>query len=463
MIPCAKYAFKYVLEDELSLYSRMAKFLLIGFDKLEGRNVYECREHLKRTQWLKKEELERLQLSKLRALLKHAYDNVPHYHEAFDKAHFKPERIKCLDDLSKVPVLNRSTLCKDPESLVARDFPRKALVCRHTSGTTAAPVSFYRSKRDVSWGIAAELRGYSWAGYEVGHKLAMIWQVDPRLGKTIVFKFRNLLNRNRYFDVNAMSERSMMAFAKEVRRLKPDFIRGYPGSTSIFATFVSRNLDLGYNLKGVFTSGETLLPHYRKRIEEAFGCKVFDYYATSEVSHVAAQCGHHEGLHIFQENVLLELVSDDDEPVSGGKEGRILMTNLHSSAVPFIRYDVGDTGKMYSDECSCGRELPLFRPIGRTYERFLTGDGSFTVLRDFQTVFEEMPIQDFQVVQESINEIVVRIVAEPGYSQSHTDFILKNLRMRGKANIRVELTDSMLPGKSGKIGHVVSKIPNVYT
>ena len=402
---------------------------------------------------MKKKDLQRLQLKKLKALLRQAYENVPYYHKVFRREKFRPNDLKRLKDLRKVPVLERSALRDKLEKLMATNIQKKELVYRATNGTTAAPVKFYRSKEDVSWGIGAELRGYSWAGYEVGDKVALIWRILPSLNRRYTFKLENLMRRHKILNILNISEKSMESFAGKMHNFQPDFIRGYAGSTNIFATFVSQNDHFKIRPRAVITSCETLFPHYRKTIEDTFNCKVYDYYGSSETSHLAAQCGQHEGLHVTEENFILEVV-ENGESVSPGEEGKVLVTNLNSFAMPFIRYDIGDLGMIFPDACTCGRDLALFKPIGRDYEYFVNSDGSFTSLCDFQTVFEDLPIKDFQVVQESHDEIVIRIVRKPGYTEKHTTFILGHVKYFGQAKIRVEPVDSILPGDSGKIRHI---------
>jgi phenylacetate-CoA ligase len=394
-------------------------------------------------------------------LLRHAYENVPYYHKSFKKENLQPSDIKSLKDLHRIPILRRSAVRDRLDEMIARGAWRKEIIPFFTSGTTAAPVKFYRTKTDLSWAYAAELRAFSWAGYELGDKRALIWQFEPGQTKSFEFTLQNLLRRDYVLNVINISEKTMESFARKMAIIKPSFIRGYGGSTNLFATFLLQNGKLRINPVSVSTSATTLLPHYRKTIEKAFSCKVYDFYGSREISSIAAQCGHHEGLHVTEENVILEIVKED-EPVALGEEGQILLTNLHSHAMPFIRYDIGDTGKIFPETCSCGRELSLMKPIGRTYERFANSDGSFTTLRDFQTVFENLPIKEFQVVQESFDEIVIKIVSLDGYTSAHTDFILKNIKMRGKAKIRVELVDSIPTKKSGKTQYVISKLASKY-
>lgn len=445
-----------------TLYRKLAKPLVIAFDNFEGRCAYRCRRFLEKTQWMKGKDLQRLQIKRLRALLRHAYENVPYYHESFRKRNFRPDDFKCLEDLCKIPILKKRVIRGQLNRMIADNVKKTDLIRRATSGTTAVPLEFYRSKKDVSWGVGAELRGYGWAGYEVGDKLALIWIIKPKQIKSFKFKVENLLRRCKILNVTNLSERSMEPFAREMHRFQPDFIRSYSPFANIFAIFTLENNHFKVRPKAVFTSAQILLPHYRKTIEETFNCKVYDYYATSEVSHVAAQCGHHEGLHVFEENVVVEIVKDG-ESVCPGEGGQVLLTNLHSYGMPFIRYDIGDFGKMLPDTCSCGRKLSLFKPIGRNHEYFANSDGSFTYLLDFQTVFEDLPIKDFQVVQENYDEIVIKIVRGPGYTKKHTNFILAKTKIFGPAELRVELVDSIPIGKTGKVEHVVSKIATKYT
>jgi phenylacetate-CoA ligase len=434
--------------------------MLIMSDKVEGRCVYRCRSSLERTQWMNKRDLQRLQFKRLQSLLRHAYENVPYYHHRLREVGLKPSEVKNLEDIAKVPPLKRSALSENQDSFQAKNTERNELLSWQTSGTTATPIKFYRSKRDVSWGVGSELRGYNWAGYEVGDKLGLLWIVKPNQLRSLGFKFKKKLGRNTILNVSNISVRTMSSFATRLHKVRPDFIRGYTGATSIFANFLLSEGKFDLRPRAVFTSASTLFSHNRKAIEEAFGCRVYDYYAASEVSHVAAQCGLHEGLHVSDENILMEVVRDG-EPVAPGEEGQILLTNLHSHAMPYIRYEIGDSGKILHDTCSCGRQLSLMKPEGRTYEYFLNSDESFTSLKDFQTAFEDLPIKEFQVVQENYDEIVIKIAGGQGYSQKHTDFILKNIKDKGSANIRVELVDS-IPTESGKVRHVVSKIASPY-
>jgi phenylacetate-CoA ligase len=349
--------------------------------------------------------------------------------------------------------------------LVAGNAKNSELISRQTSGTTATPARFYRSNIDFTWDLAAELRGFGWAGFEIGAKLAYlrIFETNDELLSAKHRLIRSII-RWKSLGQYGLSEKAMASFCSEMSVFKPNYVMGCAGPTNIFAVFLLENNQFRIRPKAVFTYGETLLPHYRRTIEEAFKCKVHDWYGATELDSIAHQCGQHEGHHVTEENVFLEIEKDDEAAVPG-EEGKVLLTNLNNFAMPLIRYDIGDLGKMLRDDCPCGRELSLFKPIGRTYEYFVHSDGAFTFLRDMKTVFEDLPIEDFQIVQQSCDEIVIKIVKRAGYTKAHTDFILKNsaLIISRIVKVRVEVVDSVPLIGFGKVPHFVSKIPTKYT
>jgi len=470
------------------LYRTLGRGLRIFSDSLTGQSVDWHMHCLEKTQWMRKKELRQLQLSRLKKLLYYAYRKVPFYHRSFRKGNFRPADLKTLEDLRKVPVLRKSDIRYNLSQLVSTDYSRADLEVFTTSGTSATPLRFYRSMTELSWARGAEFRAYGWGGYRFGDKMALIWGYEPEqtrsfvfkfyhlfmrqrilnvsvmseksmssFARSFVFKFYHLFMRQRILNVSVMSEKSMSSFARSLVRFKPDFVKGYSAATNVFANYLLKNRQFKIRPRAGFTSAATLLPHHRKAIEKAFNCKVYDVYGSREISGTAGQCGQHEGLHVSDENVVLEIVKDG-ETASVGEDGQIYLTNLQSHAMPFIRYDIGDIGRSFPDECPCGRKLSLMKPFGRTYEYLVNSDGAFTTLRDLQQVFEDIPIVDFQIVQEDRDEIVVRIVTRSGYNQTHTDFIEEHIKMRGKAKIRVELVDALPKERSGKTKHIITKL-----
>jgi len=150
------------------------------------------------------------------------------------------------------------------------------------------------------------------------------------------------------------------------------------------------------------------------------------------------------------------------KPCGPGEEGHILVTNLHSYAMPFIRYDMEDIGTLAGEPCSCGRGLPLLESLeGRVNDMVRTPEGKIVHSYLFPAVFRDLPgVRQFQVVQVSPGAIHVRIVPSGDRGMPDADAIVTSLqRVIGTSlAVRVEFVDEIppLPG-SGKRRFVVSQ------
>ncbi|MCD6236685.1 MAG: hypothetical protein J7K13_01880 [Thermoplasmata archaeon] len=122
---------------------------------------------LEKSQWLKRGDLEKLQEKKLVSLLENSYRYVPHYRKLFKKVNLKPDDIKGLDDLSKIPMLERENIKKDYNSLISTNVNVRRLIPDFTSGsTTGERLKITRLKETYDHGVAAELRAYRWYGID---------------------------------------------------------------------------------------------------------------------------------------------------------------------------------------------------------------------------------------------------------------------------------------------------------
>ncbi len=310
-------------------------------------------------------------------------------------------------------------------------------------------------------GVAAELRGFGWAGYDIGDKLGLIWNVRPNRARSLKFKIGNRLRRCEFFNISHLSEKSFEAFALSLHRFRPEFIRDMLDPSTCSLLFLESTADSGFvrrQFSRVAKPSAALSKNHRSSV------RLQSLRLLRKCRSVVCRCTMwlRRGFHATDENVLVEIVKNG-ERVSIHEKGDVLLTNLQGYAMPFIRYDGGDTGRIVDNDCSCGRELSMLEVLGRTNECFVTKDGSFVFIKDFQRFFNDVLIMDFEVVQSSLDEIIVKIVPKLGFSDRHSDFIVRNLKYVGSAKVRVELVDSLGPQKSGKIRHIVPKVHTDYT
>jgi phenylacetate-CoA ligase len=380
-----------------------------------------------------------------------------------------PEDIRCVEDLVKLPVLTKADIRNNYWNLVSQGVPRKDLV-PYVSGGTGDQIWFYVTREQQSWEHAAEMRAYSWAGYNFGDKCVIFWgsPIDLAKYQSFVKRFTSFLERVAVLNSYILPVDVLEKYAMFMRRFKPEVVRGYASSIYMVAKYMLKNGINDVHPRTVITSAESLLDIYRKTIEKAFGCEVFDYYGSREVGAIAAECEEHCGYHITAENVVMEFVKDE-EHVSAGESGEILITNLRNFGMPFIRYAIGDVGKPSDEVCACGRGLPLMKSIeGRVSQFMAIYDKSLNRVIPVSTagpglfggILMYIPIENYRIIQENIDKVVIKAVKRKGYSQKHTDLMVKHIRkfLGDNVTVEVEFVDYLPPLPSGKRTVFISKI-----
>jgi phenylacetate-CoA ligase len=452
-------------------YSFVARnFLLPIYDFIRGTSRLKFMRVLERTQWLSPKDIQELQLKNLRALLRHAFATVPYYRRIFSERRLTPDDIKSVNDLRKLPVLTKAEVRRNFNDLISRGYPKSALI-PHVSGGTGDQIRFFITKEQRSWELAAEFRAYGWAGYRFGDKCVVFWGSPIDLAKhhDLVRRFSSLLERVIVLDSYVLSDDVLEKYVLLIRRFKPEIVRGYASSVYMTAKYM---IEKGFNYvrpRAVITSAESLLDIYRKTIEKALGCEVFDYYGSREIGAIAAECEEHSGYHISAENVVLEFVRNG-EHISAGENGEILVTNLRNFGMPFIRYAIGDVGKPSDEACACGRGLPLMASIeGRISQFMAIYDKRLGRIIPVSTAapgpisiaLMQVPLESYRIIQESLDRVLIIAVKGKGYSDKHTDFVIAYMRKLLGDNIKIEFefVDYIPPLPSGKRSIFISKIP----
>ncbi len=411
-----------------------------------------------------------LQNQRLRQLVRHAYDKVPYYRRIFDERALKPNDIECSEDLGKLPVLTKQLIRNNFDNLMAPDFPAKELIPNCTGGSTGEPLSFYSTRDDLCiWGFAAAQRAYKWAGNELGEKCLWLRQRQPyrstmeKLRETAAQFFERIL----FLDANEMSVESLPLFVKKLEDFQPKFMRGYPSAIYLLARFIEREGKPRLRPKAIITTSEQLYDYQRDLFSKVFQCETYSHYTSWEVHAIATECPEHSGYHIAAENTIVEIADDEGRPVPVGGEGRVLITNLHNYAMPFIRYDMGDLGVSSDKACPCGRGLPLLAALnGRTTDVIFTRSGKsipgIALPWDF---LASLGVEQFQIVQETYERVVVKLVLGREYPGERLDKLTREIISQYRpifgedVDITVELVDQILPTEVGKRRVVISNLP----
>jgi len=445
------------------MYTRLVSSLLFPVhERLKGHNSVALRRAMERSQWLPPEQLQVLQLERLRALLQTVGRAVPYYRDLFARLQFDPAALRSLDDLQHLPLLDKATIRANTEAM---KLPGAMGLARfNTGGSSGEPLIFFIGKERVSHDVAAKWRATRWWGVDIGDPEVVVWGSPIELGaQDRVRQVRDAAFRTELLPAFEMNETRLDAMVAAIRARRPRMLFGYPSALSHIARHAQRRgilmNDLGVRV--AFVTSERLYDDQRDDIARIFGCPVANGYGGRDAGFLAHACPE-GGLHITAEDVVLELVDSAGRPVADGERGEVVVTHLATREFPFIRYRTGDVAVMDSARCRCGRGLPMLREIeGRTTDFVVAADG--TVMHGLALIYilRDLPgLQAFKVVQHDRQHTSVLLVPGPGFDPACRQTIVAGFRRRlGEAvAIDVQQVDSIAPEKSGKHRYIVSHV-----
>lgn len=452
------------------MYSILARNMIYPMaDVLMKTSLMKYLREYEKTQWWSRDQLLALQNEKLKALIRHVYQNVPYYQCLFRERGITPRDILTVEDLTKLPILTKDIIRRNFEDLTANDINSRKHLLNSSSGSTGEPLRYYIDMNVVSAAWAGTFRGWQWAGYKLGDKRTTLGgaSIVPDKPPSLINRLRWLSERNQPFSAFHMDQEKMAIYAGKIAAYKPKFLRGYPSAIYVFAEYLRRTGINTIRPQAVFTTAEMLLPHHRQAIEKQFECMVFDNYGCYDGGPQACQCSAHHGYHISIDKCILEFVDEFGKPVRADSSGEILTTDLDNYTMPFIRYAVGDRGTPSDKQCPCGRGLPIMSSIqGRVVELFVMKDGNVISGLPLTDVFEHIEqrergkFKQYQIIQKNVDEIVIKIVKGDNYSEQDASIIVQEFRRHLGEDIKVEMEflDHIATTKAGKRIFVMSEV-----
>jgi phenylacetate-CoA ligase len=245
-----------------------------------------------------------------------------------------------------------------------------------------------------------------------------------------------------------------------LRHYRIRYLFGYTSSLYSLAWAVREHHVDDLQMAVVVTNAEPLHDYQRDLIESAFRCPVRQSYGMVELVAGASECPS-GSLHLWPSMGHVEVL-EQDRPVPPGVVGDLVCTSLLNSDMPLIRYRVGDRGALADpkDRCACGRNLPMLESVeGRIDDTLYTPDGRR--LGRLCSVFKApLPVREAQIIQERIDSIHVRFVADSGFEPMHAEKITRRLRERmGNVSVVLERVEKIPRSSRGKFQAVVCRLP----
>ncbi len=392
-------------------------------------------DYWEREETLPPKELEELQLKRLRWTVRHVYENVPFYKKRLKEAGVHPEDIRKLEDVAKLPFTTKEDLRDNfPFGLFA--VPKERIVRIHTSsGTSGKPKVVGYTARDLE----------NWANMMA----RCLYMVGVRSHDI----FQNMVNYSFFTGglgfhmgaekIGAMTIPAGVGNTERQVSYMVDF-----GTTVIHATpsyalhikEVAERMDVLDKLQlriGCF-GAEPWSENTRKRLEDAFGIKAYDSYGLSEMNGpgVAFECPEQNGLHIWVDHFLIEIIDPETgERLSEGERGELVITTLTKEGMPLLRYRTGDVTYILDDECSCGRTHPkIHRILGRTDDMII--------------------VRGVNVFPSQIEHVLMKI-PEVG---DHFQVIISRNGALDEITVRVEVVDEVFTGELSDLQRIREKV-----
>ena len=431
-----------------------------------GRRFRRQAAFAEKAQWWPGEQARGYQLAKLREVLALAYEKTTFYHDLFDSVGFKPGDLQSLEDMRRLPLIDRSMVVDhlDEMCTVSPDSPGIDYIS--TGGTSGSPLRFYAPASRSAIEYAYLTAGWSRIGYKLDTPMAVIrGRVVPPGRDGFLHEYDPLL-RHHYYSNFHMNEDNMRRYISHMAAMGPCFLHAYPSSAASLARFVKAGrVAAPTNVQGVILESENLYPDQVEIIEDVFGARVFSSYGHSEKLVLAAFCEQSNNYHVWPTYGYCELLDENGDPVTTpGRRGEIVGTGFINTVTPFIRYRTGDYATYLGDRCeACGREhVVLGDVVGRWPQGDLVAsDGSFISMTTLNLHDDTMEhIREYQFHQSAPGLATFRIVPARRLTGEEQQRILEraNDRLQGQVRLELEIRPELEKTKMGKQLRVVQRI-----
>lgn len=432
------------------------------------RVAYHVTSLSRHTHWSRRQ-LSDYQNKQVREIVRYAYDHVPFYHKKLSRLELRPEDIRTVEDLNKLPIVERDELQKNSEELISDGFDANRLFVASTSGSTGRPFFTYLSKKEREFRHAKLLRPHIVCGQKPWDKWVII---GPPHSNRKLAKLQKILGIYAPIFVSVFEHASKQLSA--IEQLKPKVLDGYSSSLFLLAREAEKKGAINVRPSFLMGGGELIDDADRRFLENIFAAPYYDQYASEEFQMLAWQCPAKNEYHVDADSVILQFVDGDGSEVASGEKGEIVCTSLFNYAMPIIRYAVGDVGVPSEEkECDCGITFPLMKLIeGRKESMVVLPDGrslSPLAIGDCMCAFRFFTyIYQYRFIQKGENVFEVLIRKKDGAIDDYliAADLLKHIKEtlginESEVAVTVEVVDEIPPDKVGKIRKVISELRDV--
>ena len=345
-------------------------------------------------------------------LVKNAYKNAPMYMkliQAGDK-----------EDIKELPVIDKNYVIENESGAIAADsimlYYADKLIKTRTSGSTGKYMEIFWKHTDYKKSMMPLwLLRKKYYGIEPNDKLCFFFTLGEEK-----YEERNKIVENNQvgYSKSNLTMESIRDIYMDICEERPKWMLLQPSMAVLLCQCVRKyGLSPVESLKYIEFSGEILTEQVRNDVKEVFGCAVANQYGANEFNSIAYECPC-GNMHVMISNVYVEVMIDN-EAVPEGTEGELIITTKTNTAMPLIRYKIGDMGCVKKSSCNCGNSKPVLElTSGRTNDWILCENGekkmAYVLVRAIDCInnISEGAIKQFQIIQKAVNKFVINLVMD---------------------------------------------------
>jgi phenylacetate-CoA ligase len=382
-------------------------------------------------------------LKRLRAVVRHAADQIPYYHELFNRIGFDASAEVSFADFARLPVLERDDIRCAGKELISKEIPPELLVKDATGGSTGTPTTVWLGPEEIGWRESGLEYPMQRIGVPTGLSTALLWghNLDPVNRDSMRDRYHDFERNRRWFDCFRLSPEVFENYHRQLEQWKPACIVAYASALGHFAAYIlERGYKPNYPTRCFVTGAEKLLPAHRTTIVEAFRRPVHERYGSRDAGLMAFQYDPDHTLDFETDwtNILIE-------PETSEPHSPILITKLHADGMPMLRYRIGDVAR-FRDSSTPGHPAFVLHEItGRESARIWLPDGHWMMSEELPHLLKDYPVKEFMCVQRADYSVHLQIVPKNGFSEENKQRILDTMGLS-------------LPGLKASIS-LVEKIP----
>ena len=403
-----------------------------------------------------------VQFMKFRALIEYAWNEIPAYRKHWSDNGFDPSQFKSLEDVCKIPKIDKNFVRKHLEDMIPCNYDRGRLSLVKTGGTTGMPMNFYI---DQYVARPKELAYQLWGGWHYwkhrqgldkvvtmrGARIkeslvrdGIYWQRNPRENGLLMSSFHIL-------------EETYLLYLNKLRTYRPRFIKAYPSSIAAFCYLMKKHGDIGIEgLKGVICSSETIYDWHRTLVRDTLRVEILSFYGHSEKAVCAFQNknGNMEFPALYG---YTEFLDEDGLPVNSKEESAyVVATSFDNKYFPFIRYETDDR----VDVLSNGIPMLAERVLGRKQEFIYDRYGNILPFTcNDEVIWGVEGIIAYQYVQHEKGKLELYLQVDSIFeNDSVSEIISRTEEIFMNCTISIKIVNEIEKTPSGKFRYLIQNI-----